>query len=410
MRKSEIFESFIKIAQEKGMISEDAPDKAKKKLEENPRGDSLDISAIEALYGVKPDLPKDMDYKRNIMEDAHPNSVVISPSYDKLNGLVENNIERQNIILHIVNKTPDGLQTQRKYAEQELILSLVRVANDLDNRNIEELRVLADTCLLQVSPQQLKKEAVGPLAVVGGIAAILGGLYLQQHLPMVNEGFEANHKKLLSEIDDLINSSSSWGVGYDYKSTFIKTVQDFKNKLESFYQLYKNNETVFAELEKPQTAKDLIDKANSGEGNQVMEAYNQMKSMFNNILPYLMNIQKEFSSEFYKGRQIEDKGFISSLIDKVEVLHGGKGLIADDFDDVARAIPPYLDSVKDMLGILKNTESFSNDVKQQIMAAATKSQELFGGESAPAPATSAPVQDSDKEVEDLEKDLREGLI
>ena len=63
-----------------------------------------------------------------------------------------------------------------------------------------------------------------------------------------------------------------------------------------------------------------------------------------------------------------------------------------------------------MLGILKNTESFSNDVKQQIMAAATKSQELFGGESAPAPATSAPVQDSDKEVEDLEKDLREGLI
>lgn len=409
MRKSEIFESFIKIAQEKGMISEDAPDKAKKKLEQNPRGDSLDMSAIEALYGVKPDLPKDMEYKRNIMEDAHPNSVVISPSYDKLNGLVENNIERQNILLHIVHKTPDGLLTQRKYAEQEFILSLVRVANDLDNRNIEELRVLADTCLLQVSPQQLRKEAVGPLAVVGGIAAILGGLYLQQHLPMVNEGFEANHKKLLSELDDMLNSSSSWGVGYDYKADFIKTLQDFKNKLDAFYQLYKKNETVFAELEKPKTAKELLDKANAGEGNQVMEAYQEMKSAFDNILPYLMNIQKEFSSEFFKGRQVADKGFFSSLIDKTEILHGGKGLIADDFDDVARAIPPYLDSVRDMLGILKNTESFSNDVKQQIMAAAAKSQQLFDAGPTEAPAAE-PAPDTDQEVENLEKDLQEGLI
>ena len=108
MRDSEIFNSFIKIAQEKGMISEDAPEKAKKILEKTHRADSLDISAIEALYGVKPNMPKDMEYKRNIIEDAHPNAAIVSPSYDKLNGLVENNNERQDILLNIVNRTPDG--------------------------------------------------------------------------------------------------------------------------------------------------------------------------------------------------------------------------------------------------------------------------------------------------------------
>src|SRR6202142_4218923 len=271
-----------------------------------------------------------MEYEHNIMEDAHPNSIVISPSYDKLNGLVENNIERQNILLHIVNKTPNGLSTQHKYAKQELILSLVRVANDLDNKNIEELRVLADACLLQVTPQQFKKIAVGPLVIAAPIAAILGGLYLQQHLPMVNEGFDTNHQKLITEIDDMLNSSSSWGVGYDYKADFIKTLQDFKDKLESFYQLYKKNEVVFSQLEKPQTAKELIEQAKGTGANTVMEAYQEMKSAFNNVLSYLLNIQKEFSSEFFKNRQVADKGFFSSLIDKTEILHGGKGLVADD--------------------------------------------------------------------------------
>src|SRR6185436_13688028 len=106
MNRSEIFYNFVKIAQDKGMISEDAPEKAKKKLSKDHRADSLDISAIEALYGVKPNTPKDMEYKRNIIEDAHPNSVVVSPAYDKLNGLVENDQERQNIILNILSKNP----------------------------------------------------------------------------------------------------------------------------------------------------------------------------------------------------------------------------------------------------------------------------------------------------------------
>src|SRR5580698_958921 len=112
---SEVFDNFIKIAMEKGLVSKAEAERTEKNTK-SPRWDSLDISAIEALYGVKPNLPKDMEYEHNIMEDAHPNSVVIAPSYDKLNGLVENNNELQAILMHIIYKEPEmGSPNQGKY-------------------------------------------------------------------------------------------------------------------------------------------------------------------------------------------------------------------------------------------------------------------------------------------------------
>ena len=116
---------------------------------------------------------------------AHPNAAVVSPSHDKLNGLVENINERQNILLNIVNKPVNGLNLYHKYAEEELIKSLIRTANHMDNLNQEDLRVLADDCIYG-----LKKKAddetlqhvtdlfseygtdvvdVAPSAVIGGL-------------------------------------------------------------------------------------------------------------------------------------------------------------------------------------------------------------------------------------------------
>lgn len=156
MRKSEIFDSFVKIAQEKGLVSSEhkAEHTEKDFSETNPRMDSLSIEQISKLYNTKPELPKDMEYKRNIIEDAHPDSVVVSPSYDKLNGLVENENEGQNIRIRIVMKTPDGHLVNRKYANKNLVLSLVRVGNELDRCDNEELRKLADVCLEQLAQKK----------------------------------------------------------------------------------------------------------------------------------------------------------------------------------------------------------------------------------------------------------------
>ena len=414
MNKSEIFDSFIKIAQDKGLISEDAPEKAKKILEKTHRADSLDISAIEALYGTKPSMPKDMEYKRNIIEDAHPNSVVISPSYDKLNGLVENDQERQDIILHIVNKNPNGHSTQHKYAKKDLLLSLVRLGDVLDRQNAEQLRVLSDACLEQIASsglkkkskityKSLKKEGFVTL-VAGAVAAVLGTLYAQQHLSFADEGFQQNHTKLISEIDDLLSSNSEFGVGNDYSADFKTMLTDFGSKLMNFYSLYSKALPVIKEIEKPKDANALVQISQKPETNTVIKASRVLMAAVDNMRPYLNTIEKNFSSESYKNRQIEDKGWISSLIDKTQVLHGGKGLVADDFDDVVRALAPYRKSINDMIEILNKSQSIEKDAQDKIQQAAMQSEKEFKTET---PASSSP---EGAEYDDLEHDLTTGLL
>lgn len=160
MARSDIFDEYAKIASEKGLVKLSEESAALKKYKDDayPRVGSDDISTIEALYGVKP-AENPIKYKHNIMEAAHPNAVIIAPSYDKLNGLVENEIERQNITLNIVMKSTTGKNVTQgpKYAHKDLMMQLVRIANDLDNQNIDELRVIADDCIEQLEKKNLKK-------------------------------------------------------------------------------------------------------------------------------------------------------------------------------------------------------------------------------------------------------------
>lgn len=167
MSRSEIFDKYAQIAEEKGLVSlaeeesSSQPQKPKesgkmKKYKKSPypRMGSDSLEAIEALYGVKPD--NSIEYENNIMEAAHPKPVVISPSYDKINGLVENNIERGNIMSYIALKPTDGNATYHKYAKKDLVLQLVRIANDLDNNNVDDLRALADDCIAEIEKKNLK--------------------------------------------------------------------------------------------------------------------------------------------------------------------------------------------------------------------------------------------------------------
>lgn len=415
MSKSDIIENFLKIAQEKELSFSETAAKTKKQLEKDPRTDSLSIEDIAKLYKVKPNTPKGSQYKRNIIEDAHPERAIVSPSYDKLFGYVPNNNEKQDIALNILLQEPLGNGTigQRRYAEKDLILSLVRLGNDLDSQNNEKLRVLADACLFQVSQGSFKKEGVTLLgAGLVAVPVLLGALYLQQHLSFINEGFEKNHQKLIAEIDDLLESNTNLGVGYEYTSGFKSIVQDFKNKLTNFYNLYKKIEPVIMDLEKPRTAKELLELAKRPQTDTVVKAYTALKAAADNMIPYLGDIQKNFASETFKARQVADKGFFSSLVDKTQVLHGGKGLAADDFDDVARAIPPYKKSISDLVETLQKAESVEKSAQQKIQEAsaeepAKKETPSPGGAPNAAPAEKS---DMDQQLEQLEKDLGGGLL
>lgn len=187
-RPSEVFDNYAKIALAKGIIKKGEDEAATQSKTHNPRFDSKTVKEIANLYNLKIDRPESMEYKRNIIEDAHPESVVLFQSHDKINSLIENVNERQNIIINIMRKMPNGNLLQKKYAMSELAMSLIRVAMEMDNKNKEELRVLADTCARQLKKQGfdpmdfLKEKGEDAVDVGGGaisgaaMGAIAGGL------------------------------------------------------------------------------------------------------------------------------------------------------------------------------------------------------------------------------------------
>lgn len=416
MNKSEIFDSFVKIAQEKGLISEaDHAEHTEKDFHEtNPRHDSLSIEQISKLYNNKNKTPKEMEYKKNIMEIAHPAMQVLFPAHDKLNGLVENEMEGQNIRIHISLKEPDGHLVQRKYAEKQLVMSLVRVANDLDNRNQEELCKLADVCLRQSTG--LKKQAFWPLAI--GIAASVGALYAKQHLRFHSDGWEADYQKAIAEIDDLLNANSNFGVGYTYTPDFLQTVNNLKTRLSSLHTELQKVLPILDKMEMPHDGKELAQLSQTANYQDGVKALAEFRAEMQNELPFINKVITDFGNEGYKQRSIQHKGFLSSVVDSTEVLHGGSGLVADDFDDVQHALQTLKVDLKNVVNGLQGAESAKTQAASELEASKSETDSWFnapptpeaGAGTTPAakPGEAAPEGEM-AGIEELGKGLLRGL-
>lgn len=386
MSRSEIFESFVKIAQEKGLISDEKPTNERVEAEHtekdfhetNPRHDSLSIEQISKLYNTKPATPKEMEYKRNISELAHPDLAVLFQAHDKLNGLVESENQGQDIRIHISLKEPDGHLINRKYAQDALIKNLVRVANDLDNRDQEELRKLADACLSQAS-STFRKVAF-PFVIVG-IAAAVGVLYAKQHLRFHSDGFMADYQKAVAEIDDLLQSNTtiqtSVGAGYEYTPAFLQTVQKLKDELAKLAAGMQKLLPILDKIETPHTGEELKQLAAQPVTQEAHQALVEFMQTMEEVYPFINKTITDFANEGYKQRAVSQKGWMSSLLDATEVLHGGGGLVADDFDDVKHALQTVKVDVDNIVKGLQGAESEQQSAQQQLQAVQTEETGLF---------------------------------
>lgn len=152
---SDVFDEYVKIMTNKGFVKEaDVITRVDKEK------DSEYAETIKALYGL--DI-KTNNSNKDIVEQAHPERVVVAPSYDRLNGLVENLNERSDIMKGIAMKPTHGNLTQHRYAEKELLDELIRLGFSLDLDGNEELSKIADDCAVKLAEQEegkLKKEAI----------------------------------------------------------------------------------------------------------------------------------------------------------------------------------------------------------------------------------------------------------
>lgn len=402
MRRSEIFDNFIKIAEKKGLISDEDVQKKIKRLEDTSSHERRSPKEISELYDVK---PKDQDYKKNIMEIAHKDSFVFSPAHDKINGLIENENERQTINLNVLNKKVRGLLNNQKYAEDKLILNLLKLGNSLDAKDQEDLAVLSDTCLMQITKK------ANPLIIGAVAAAVIGAIWFHQHLPNVNEGFSNNFETLISELDDLINANTHYAIGYAYRPEFIKDMSVFKSELQEIYRIYSDKVKIINEIERPKSAKEMYQISIRPEGHNTAEAFKVLKEKFFNVYAKIKKIIKNFSSTDYKSRQIVDKGAITSFVDKMQIFHGGKGLVADDFDDVKNALIPFEESFTNVIKLLESADSLEKQTASELAEAANS----FEGEvtqskpqtsNSPSSETSSTSPENDDEISSQIADLK----
>lgn len=403
MSNSDIFDRYAKIAEEQGLVSvadeqESKPKESAKlkkyKKSPYPRLGSDDISTIEALYNVKPDSI--IEYELNIMEAAHPKPVVIAPAYDRLNALVENNIERQNIITNIVMKPTDGNLVNKKYAEKEFLMQLIRVANDLDNANNEELRVIADACIETLTEKKnFKKEALAPLVIVGIAASVLAGFWLQQHANDPDRGLVGNMHNAITQLNDL--KETSW-----YESTVDETVQreadnlikriqslqahaaDFNRAVDSIYRpasLNDNNEV----------AKFTNSIENNGQSAKA--SIERFVRVMDSVIPDIITSINNFTSSFYQKQHTEQSWLGDAAGWLGEAAHGRWGLIANDFISAANALGTLKESLMEARKFVNNFDNIKQNQEQKLKSQVA----AFNGNDDEPKQKNVPTEDNEEE-------------
>jgi predicted nucleic acid-binding Zn-ribbon protein len=348
---SEIFDNYVKIAEEMGLVEPEKPKESAKlrkfKKEVYPRAGSDTIDVIENLYDVKPNSP--VEYKRNIFEAAHKEPVIIAPAYDRLNALFENDNERADIIHNIVSKPVNGNITHHRYAANQLMMELIRVANDMDNKNHDEIRTLADDCIDKIAFEfsditDWLKERAGDAAdvfkgsttaglfggilggVLGAIAGgqafagarlgfmlgdVAGGLIssITKTIPQVRS-ISVNSKDLISQIDD-VKSKLPQGSELDFLNNF----QQELNKLSDLSNNYN----------------DIVSNVNNSTSNTDKVSANKittdLKKQITTVYQYMNSFNSKVKLKIYEP-----------FINHSKALTPLYNLIDDDIEDVQKSI------------------------------------------------------------------------
>ncbi|MCZ2224534.1 MAG: hypothetical protein LC122_12995 [Chitinophagales bacterium] len=348
--RNEIFNNFAKIAEDQGLLK--------------TREDKIET---KELYKLKPETAKDMDYENNILEVAHKDSVFIADTYDPMHSLVENENERKKIITNIVMKNPSGTHSNKKYAETQLMLSLMKIANISP-----EYEKVAKTCVSQL------KKAASPLLLIGAATSILALVYAQQHLPKISQGLLKDYSSLVSEIDDVLGSSSPYLFGKEYSSLVKQLLNNLKSKASELVSIYKEVDGFISEMYKPKTGQELLTLANSPEAANANSAFEKFQELKNKYIAEFNSLIEDFKDESFKLRNISQKGKVTELAESIpgwQFLSGGKGLIKDDLDDIVESLQTFKKSLDSVSALFDKAKNLKLSAQQKLTEEKTPKEE-----------------------------------
>jgi len=306
-KHSEVFENYAKIASEKGLIDTSKVSIAEAMSQDEKYSNKDWKETISMLYGVKPNGKEDDE---SIVDKAHPHSIIIAPSYDKVNGLVENINERSDIMKGIALKTPSGNYGGWKQANDELLMNLVRLGNSMDNKNITSLMTLSDSCAQRIEKRAFWGVLVKALPYIGhalgwGSAVVA----VKEHfVGKLNQGITNNAESTIEsllEIKDEADSKSKFIIqSYIEAIIYVKELSLKANSLHPPATLSGSDPVA-----KLQSLQNIADE-NTKENLDFINLYISSLTKLNNALPALeqtintMGLNQEKHSEYIEmGRQ-----------------------------------------------------------------------------------------------------------
>jgi len=340
LRRSEILDNFAKIALEKGLIDNKLTSKAEAMSKEDKYKDSEWKKNIEALYGVKLD-------NEDILDKAHPKPVVTLPAYDNVNGLVENLKERHNIMVGIVNKMPNGAYVGTKYASayDDLLKELIKIGYSMDNKNIHELRVLADSC-----SERFTKTAFAPLAIAGGIAAVLGLIAIINHTTPSDQGVINNCEKAIAEIEEVKPKLPQISKNVDALLSDLKALEDLAKQ-------YNNLGGIDAS-----TPEKLMDAANKEKSSfDVVKKYKSACSLMSEKIPKYIDLISSYHTQTERTWDWWQK-----IKNVTELLTG------TDQEDAVLALQTLKNSLEDSVKEANNFMDLARKQEPSLVAALSK--------------------------------------
>lgn len=286
---SDIWDDFEKEAISQGLISVEAKDKKtkKEKTYNKPHDD-----AIRLLYGIEPETI----FKSNdLIEVAHPETAIVSDTYDAMNAVVENENQRHDIFTYIALRQPDGKINHRRYvaAKSNLINSLVKAGFTLDNSEEEDLMSLADSCARRLNDEQgMVKEAVAPLAVAAialPVALLLGGVIYSRYGATSAQNVYANSQQVLESLAPLMNQPYANGIKQDV-ATLMRLAQNVYALKNNLAQVDSVDKVVSAV--EVQANKSKIDNINAN----IQEYMNQLQKVYSAIPSWVAKIKMVHST------------------------------------------------------------------------------------------------------------------
>jgi len=305
---------------------------AQRSSEAKARPQGIDPEAIQMLYHVKPN-GKD---EKSIVEQAHPDPAYVAPAYDRMNGLVENVQERQNMMIEIMEDPQHGKLTQHRYvkANNELLQELIRVATYMDNKNQEDLMKLADSCaqgLINPESNFIKSAWVVPAIKIGLTLLSVSGL-INNFGGMIDRGVVLNAERAIEELSELTDNLPQ------YSGVINELIDDIQKISDLNQEISDMGVSLFDESAKEKAK----------EGKKKLVDYIKMSREFSSKSRRFVSVLENTKADVY------EKWVTENLGDPGEILTGlWRGVAGTDAGDVINILETFNKSLNESMQNLK---------------------------------------------------------